>query len=1307
MKEFCECCEGVEAVAPGLNENRPGLSALVYRAHTHATFMETMLARLSSHSLPVPEDGLQTGLGAGAEPRPLLALRTRERHDASIAFLDAWATVADVLTFYQERIANEGYLRTATERRSVIELARLLGYRPRPGVAASVYLAYTLEDKARVTIAAGSRAQSTPAPDELPQIFETAEDLSARSEWNVFAPRLTRPQSPREVIRARRPLYLKGTSANLKPNDPLLIDFDGRGQSLGLFRVIEVEVEQAAGRTKVTLQPWQTPFSAPVALSPSPPDATDPPVEEMLSGIITRYRDLQEFKVTANTATVRRVLAHLDKLERQASGLDDEELRHLVESVLPPLREEHGLARENNFTKLEPWIGGIVSALNQLSEHLAHLVADAATDTSSATDTGASSENEMPSAADASLPVTPPAAALSALLKVFPLLSALAAPPSVQPRSKQQLEKNVAGAFAPTSDNLPKLLGALLPGVRSGLYKALDGVPVTQPTPAVVYALRTRASVFGNSAPLEQVRDERGVLRSQREWTLFRSSGGEATENFVITLTTANAVATPTEEAGIHLLIFIQLIDPTGQRVPITSGRFSQRYKNSTFNIPLPPESGDEVVVVTVSNALNPSTLSGNFEFRFTVRAVTVALEIDEAGFLSVENRGSNPSLFSLRGATGGAEFDRAPSDRKSTNIIIAGGLRAAAGRTPTESPHVVSLDASYNKILPGSWAVIERPPADAAANPAPPEVLFRRIERVGEGSRADYGMTAKGTQLTIRGEGWIQPARDEFDVIRNTTVFVESEPLELAEEPIDPVVEDVCGNEIELAGLVGGLEAGRWMLVTGERTDITQAARNTQAPTALAVLKDSDADRRTRHEISNAVASTVDAAAISNISDAQGDRNVDEEKGGLSGVAAAELVMLSGVKQSFDPALPGDRTHTTLLLARPLAYCYKRDTLRIYGNVVRATHGETRTEALGSGDASKDAQSFALRQSPLTYVSAPTTSGVESTLAVRVNDVLWHETDTTAGLTPLDRNYVTKTDDAGITTVVFGNGREGARLPTGHENVKATYRAGIGKGGNLKAGQINQPATKPQGVSGVVNPLAATGGADRESRDEARRNAPLAVLALDRLVSARDYEDFARTFAGVAKASATRLSDGRRQVVHLTIAGAGDIPISKSSDLYRNLREALHRFGDPFQPFQVDTRFLKTLVVCARVRVHPDYLWEAVEPKVRAALLERFSFDRRNLGQDALLSEAIAAAQGIEGVVYVDVDTFDHIAEGITPADLLSIGEDLGLRARVRASPARIDATSLDPAARIRPAQLALLTPLVPDTLLLREIKG
>src|SRR3712207_4233645 len=114
----------------------------------------------------------------------LRAFRTRDDEDFAIALLDAWATVADVLTFYQERIANESYLRTATERVSLLHLARLIGYELRPGVAAGTFLAFTLEDApgspGEVTLDVGTRVQSLPGPGEQPQTFETVEQIEAR-----------------------------------------------------------------------------------------------------------------------------------------------------------------------------------------------------------------------------------------------------------------------------------------------------------------------------------------------------------------------------------------------------------------------------------------------------------------------------------------------------------------------------------------------------------------------------------------------------------------------------------------------------------------------------------------------------------------------------------------------------------------------------------------------------------------------------------------------------------------------------------------------------------------------------------------------------------------------------------------------------------------------------------------------------------------------------------------------------------------------------------------------------------------------
>ena len=405
----------------------------------------------------------------------------------------------------------------------------------------------------------------------------------------------------------------------------------------------------------------------------------------------------------------------------------------------------------------------------------------------------------------------------------------------------------------------------------------------------------------------------------------------------------------------------------------------------------------------------------------------------------------------------------------------------------------------------------------------------------------------------------------------------------------------------------------------------------------------------------------------------------------------------------------PDDKTHTFLTLAKPLAYCYKRETVTIYGNVVKATHGETRPEVLGSGDASKPAQAFALRQAPLTYLPAPTPAGAASTLCVRVNDVQWHETDTLAGLAPIDRKFVTQTDDDGKTTVIFGNGHNGARPPTGTENITAIYRSGIGEPGNVKAEQISLLVTRPRGVKAVTNPLLATGGADKDSRDQARQNVPLGLLALDRLISPRDYADFARTFAGIGKASAARLSDGRRLLVHVTIAGANDIPIDRYSDLYRNLFRALRDFGDPYLPLQVQERELLLLVIGAKVAVAPDYLWVLVEPKVRAALLDAFAFGRRDLGQDVTPSEVISVIQQVEGVGYVDLDYLRTIDQASAAAQVSPLDQADSLPpARItvelaRANPARVS----DPKVPgILPAQLALLSPDVTDTLILTEIK-
>src|SRR5262249_40589970 len=159
--DTCGCCQLPETT-PLPADNRPGLSAIVFRVGTYATFRQSMLQRITG--------------------RPALsALQTRRDDDYAIALLDLWSTVADILTFYQERIANEGFLRTARLRDSILRMARLLDYQLRPGVAATTALAFTLDRDATLRIPVGLRVQSVPADDERPQTFETLESIQARA----------------------------------------------------------------------------------------------------------------------------------------------------------------------------------------------------------------------------------------------------------------------------------------------------------------------------------------------------------------------------------------------------------------------------------------------------------------------------------------------------------------------------------------------------------------------------------------------------------------------------------------------------------------------------------------------------------------------------------------------------------------------------------------------------------------------------------------------------------------------------------------------------------------------------------------------------------------------------------------------------------------------------------------------------------------------------------------------------------------------------------------------------------------------
>ncbi|MEA2468263.1 MAG: hypothetical protein QOJ57_2389, partial [Thermoleophilaceae bacterium] len=227
----CGCCEGPPPAPPHVN--RAGLPAIGYRLGTHGDFLERMLEAVRGSRLD--------------------ALSTREPDDPTVALMDAWAVVADVLTFYQERIANEGFLRTATERRSLLELAREIGYELRPGVAAEVLLAFTVDDAPGAPPAAevprGTKVLSVPEPGKQPQTFETIESIDARAERNAMRPLMRRTQTL-HADAAR--VLLQGFGLGLSKGEELLVKTPGSEPRL--VTVLDVSEDPELGATVVDLK---------------------------------------------------------------------------------------------------------------------------------------------------------------------------------------------------------------------------------------------------------------------------------------------------------------------------------------------------------------------------------------------------------------------------------------------------------------------------------------------------------------------------------------------------------------------------------------------------------------------------------------------------------------------------------------------------------------------------------------------------------------------------------------------------------------------------------------------------------------------------------------------------------------------------------------------------------------------------------------------------------------------------------------------------------------------------------------------
>lgn len=528
-------------------------------------------------------------------------------------------------------------------------------------------------------------------------------------------------------------------------------------------------------------------------------------------------------------------------------------------------------------------------------------------------------------------------------------------------------------------------------------------------------------------------------------------------------------------------------------------------------------------------------------------------------------------------------------------------------GVVPAESPdNTIDLDGAHPEIVPGSRLVLRSTVTSTMG--------LYRVEKAVVGSRSDFAISSRTTRVTLTGNPDIGTT---FTGLRTTTALAHDERLRLAERPIDDPVQ---GSVIDLAAPVPAPPAGRTLVVTGRRP----ALRVADGATGLAAVGSTGATIPLHPgdelEVTGpaAVAGGAQVWPVIVAGQAATVLAGTDQLHPVPPRAGAPVIAETAIA-----AAPTGETTATLVLQAPLTGCYDRAGLTVCANVVVASHGETKTQVLGSGDSAQTFQRFQLAQGPLTWVNG------QCSLEIRIDGVRWSRVGSLFGHGPRERVYTVRTADDGTATVEFGDGRTGARLPTGAENVRAAYRVGTGPAGILPAGRVELVMTRPLGLRAATNPLPTGLAADPDDPAQLRRLAPLTVRTLDRAVSVTDYVDLSTGTAGIAKAAAGVAVVGEEHVVRVAVLGDRDQPVGPEDR--EGLRRHLLDAGPAHRAVVVEPA--ATAAFDVDVHLYPDPAVDGIVDTVRTVVLSEFGFDARALDQPISRSEIAAAVQAVPGI--------------------------------------------------------------------------
>jgi len=204
----CDCCPTDE----------PPLPAIDYTAKDYQSF-KLALSNFSSQRYP--------------------SWQERSEADFGMMFMETLCALGDELSYFQDRVATEAKLLTATQRRSLVSLARLVDYEPTPALSASTQVQCNVSGN---SVPAGILVTAT-TPDGVTVPFEIGTGLNDTTnyatspKWNSGIEPYWFDDSQKTLACGATQMYLQGHGFGFEQaiengTMQLLIQTDLPGQSL-------------------------------------------------------------------------------------------------------------------------------------------------------------------------------------------------------------------------------------------------------------------------------------------------------------------------------------------------------------------------------------------------------------------------------------------------------------------------------------------------------------------------------------------------------------------------------------------------------------------------------------------------------------------------------------------------------------------------------------------------------------------------------------------------------------------------------------------------------------------------------------------------------------------------------------------------------------------------------------------------------------------------------------------------------------------------------------------------------------------